>query len=106
MKLTSQAIERIKELKQKNNFLKHGVRVSVVMGGCSGLSYKIDFEEEPQEKDRVEEFDGVKVYVDPKSFLYLQNVEVGYHSDMMSSAFTFSNPDATATCGCGTSFAV
>jgi iron-sulfur cluster assembly protein len=52
------------------------------------------------------EFDGLKVFVDPKAFLYLGNVQVDFHSDMMSSGFTFNNPDAKTTCGCGTSFSV
>lgn len=106
MNMTSQAIERAKNILKENNKEDHGLRVGVTTGGCSGLSYKMDFEEKPTEKDRVLEFDGLKVFVDPKAFLYLQNVEIGWHSDMMTSTFTFTNPDAKSTCGCGTSFSV
>ncbi|MCP5468059.1 MAG: iron-sulfur cluster assembly accessory protein [Deltaproteobacteria bacterium] len=106
MNLTSEAVQRVKELVKQNNKEGYGLRIGVVSGGCSGLSYKMDFEEAPNEKDRVIECDGVKIFVDPKAYLYLQNVEVGFHSDLVSSSFTFNNPDAKATCGCGTSFAV
>lgn len=106
MNMTSEAVSRAKEILSKNNKQGHGLRLGVTGGGCSGLSYKMDFEESPADKDRVLDFEGLKVFVDPKAYLYLQNVEVGYHSDMMTSTFTFSNPDAKNTCGCGTSFAV
>jgi iron-sulfur cluster assembly protein len=66
----------------------------------------MDFEKEPTAKDKILEFNGLKVFVDPKAYLYLQNVEVGFHQDMMSANFTFKNPDAKSTCGCGTSFSV
>jgi len=66
----------------------------------------MDFEENPKDHDRILEFDGLKVFVDPKAYLYLQNMEIDFHSDMMSSGFTFKNPDAKTTCGCGTSFSV
>ena len=104
--MTEQAITRAKEIITKNNMQGSGLRIGVVGGGCSGLSYKMDFEKEPSAKDKILEFDGLKVFVDPKAYLYLQNVEVGFHQDMMSANFTFKNPDAKATCGCGTSFAV
>lgn len=106
MQMTSEAVKRAKKILKDNNKQGYGLRIGVVTGGCSGLSYKMDFEEQASEKDKVLEFDGLKVFVDPKAFLYLQNVEVGFHSDMLSSNFTFKNPDAKATCGCGTSFAV
>jgi len=104
--MTEAAIERAKKIMTDNKKESYGLRIGVVTGGCSGLSYQMDFEEKASEKDKVLEFDGLKVFVDPKAFLYLQNVEVGFHTDMMASNFTFQNPDATATCGCGTSFAV
>ena len=106
MQMTEEAITRAKEILSSNNKEGYGLRIGVTAGGCSGLSYKMDFEEKPAEKDKVLEFEGLKVFVDPKAYLYLHNVEVGFHKDMMSSSFTFQNPDAKATCGCGTSFAV
>lgn len=106
MNLTEGAINRAKEILKQNQKENYGLKIGVVAGGCSGLSYKMDFQENPGEKDKVLEFDGLKVFVDPKAYLYLQNVEIGFQSDMMSSTFTFTNPDAKSTCGCGTSFAV
>jgi len=106
MNITDDAINRAKEILAQNKKEGFGLRIGISSGGCSGLSYKIDFEEKPEEKDKVLEFEGLKVFVDPKAYLYLQNVEVGFHSDLMSSSFTFTNPDAKATCGCGTSFSV
>ena len=106
MQLTPSAIQRVKDLMQQQHKQGYGLRIGVTPGGCSGLSYKLELEPQPSERDRVLDFDGVRVFVDPKAYLYLQNIEVGFHSDMMSSTFTFQNPDAKSTCGCGTSFAV
>ena len=106
MQMTPEAVERAKAIIRENKKEGYGLRVGVSSGGCSGLSYKMDFEEAPGEKDKILEFDGLKVFVDPKAFLYLGNVEIGWHSDMMTSTFTFTNPDAKSTCGCGTSFSV
>jgi len=106
MNMTEGAINRAKEILAQNNKVGYGLRIGVNAGGCSGLSYKMDFEESPAEKDRVMEFGDIKIFVDPKAYLYLQNVEIGFQSDMMTSTFTFTNPDAKSTCGCGTSFSV
>jgi iron-sulfur cluster assembly protein len=104
--LTTRAVEQAKRIRNQNQKEGFGLRIGLSSGGCSGLSYKMDFEEQPGEHDKVLEFDGLKVFVDPKAFLYLGNVQVDFHSDMMSSGFTFNNPDAKTTCGCGTSFSV
>jgi len=106
MQMTENAIQRTKEIMAKNKKEGYGLRIGITSGGCSGLSYKMDFEEKPGERDKVMEFSGLKVFIDPKAFLYLQNVEIGFHTDMMSSNYTFTNPDAKSTCGCGTSFSV
>jgi iron-sulfur cluster assembly protein len=83
-----------------------GLRVAVVGGGCSGLSYKLDFQKEPQPQDKVFEQDGVKIFIDPKSFLYLKGLTLDYSSGLNGTGFTFKNPNASKSCGCGTSFAV
>ena len=106
IQLTDQAIEKAKNLMVSNNKAGCGLRIGISGGGCSGLSYKMDFEEKPGEGDRVFELSGLKVFVDPKAYLYLNNITIDYHSDMMSSGFTFNNPNAKTTCGCGTSFSV
>lgn len=82
------------------------LRVSVVSGGCSGLSYKLDFDNESKPSDQVFEDNGVKVVTDLKSFLYLFNTTLEFSGGLNGKGFYFNNPNATRTCGCGESFAV
>ena len=82
------------------------LRVSVVGGGCSGLSYKMDFDNETKPMDQVFEDNGVKVVTDLKSFLYLVNTTLDFSDGLNGKGFYFSNPNASLTCGCGESFAV
>ncbi len=82
------------------------LRVSVVSGGCSGLSYKLDFDNELKPNDQVFEDNGVKVVTDLKSFLYLFNTTLEFSGGLNGKGFYFNNPNATRTCGCGESFAV
>ena len=82
------------------------VRVSVTSGGCSGLSYKMDFDNQSKPNDQVFEDNGVKVVTDLKSFLYLFNTTLEFSGGLDGKGFTFNNPNATRTCGCGESFAV
>jgi len=82
------------------------VRVSVVGGGCSGLSYKLDFDNEQKPMDQVFEDNGVKVVTDLKSFLYLVNTMLDFSDGLNGKGFYFNNPNASRTCGCGDSFAV
>lgn len=82
-----------------------GLRMAVKGGGCSGLSYALNFDKK-QEGDNVFEYDGVKVYVDPKSYLYLQGVTLDYIDALEGKGFKFINPGASKTCGCGESFSV
>ena len=82
------------------------LRVSVVSGGCSGLSYKRDFDNESKPNDQVFEDNGVKVVTDLKSFLYLFNTTLEFSGGLNGKGFFFNNPNATRTCGCGESFAV
>ena len=82
------------------------VRVGVVGGGCSGLSYKLDFDNEQQPMDQVFEDNGVKVVTDLKSFLYLVNTMLDFSDGLNGKGFFFNNPNASRTCGCGESFAV
>lgn len=82
------------------------LRVSVVGGGCSGLSYKMDFDNEVKPMDQVFEDNGVKVVTDLKSFLYLVNTTLDFSDGLNGKGFYFSNPNASRTCGCGESFAV
>jgi iron-sulfur cluster assembly protein len=82
------------------------IRVSVVGGGCSGLSYKLDFDNEQKPMDQIFEDKGVKVVTDLKSFLYLVNTELDFSDGLNGKGFYFQNPNASRTCGCGESFAV
>lgn len=82
------------------------LRVSVVGGGCSGLSYKLDFDNESKPMDQAFEDNGVKLVTDLKSFLYLVNTTLDFSDGLNGKGFYFSNPNASRTCGCGESFAV
>ena len=104
--LTESAVKQIKRFREEAGVQDGGLRVSVVGGGCSGLSYKLDFQKEPQAQDKVFEQDGVKVFIDPKSFLYVKGLELDYSGGLNGTGFTFKNPNASKSCGCGTSFAV
>jgi iron-sulfur cluster assembly protein len=80
------------------------VRIAVVGGGCSGFTYTLDFTEEIDEEDILLDISGVKVYIDPYSADILKNTTVDYQSSLQKYGFTFMNPDANSTCGCGMSF--
>lgn len=82
------------------------LRVSVVGGGCSGLSYKLDFDNEKKPTDQIFEDNGIKVVTDLKSFLYLVNTTLDFSDGLNGKGFYFSNPNASRTCGCGESFSV
>lgn len=82
------------------------IRVGVEGGGCSGLSYKLEFDTEIKEGDQVFEDKGIKIVVDKKSFLYLVGTELDYSGGLNGKGFVFNNPNASRTCGCGESFAV
>jgi len=101
------AKEKIAEIKTKDRIAEDFfVRVSVVSGGCSGLSYKMDFDNENKPNDQVFEDNGVKVVTDLKSFLYLFNTTLEFSGGLNGKGFYFNNPNAARTCGCGESFAV
>jgi len=104
--VTDSAVKRIRTVMAKEGIAPEegGLRLGVSGGGCSGLSYVIKFDTHPRERDRVFEFDGVRVFIDPKSFVYLQGMTLDYEETLMRQGFNFLNPNATRSCGCGTSF--
>lgn len=104
LKLTESAIAQVKKLLARDKRTGDGLRVSVTDGGCSGHSYKLDFDNEQKAGDTVLDQNGVKVFVDSASAPYLQGMVIDYESGLYGGGFKFSNPNATATCGCGTSF--
>ncbi len=105
IEITETAAKKIHDLLVQQGKEGYGLRVKVVGGGCSGLTYKMDFDL-PREGDRVFERDRVKVLVDRKSFLYLRGTELDYADTLMDSGFKLRNPNVKRTCGCGNSFSV
>ena len=105
--LTSKAIEQVKKLRTENNIPEsHGLRLGVKGGGCSGLTYVLAFDEKAGEKDSVLEIDGIRVFVDPKSLFYISGTVLDFSDGLNGKGFVFNNPQASKTCGCGSSFGV
>jgi iron-sulfur cluster assembly protein len=107
IQITEIAAKRIRLLMQKQGMTEGGLRVGVKGGGCSGLSYTFAWETQPRVGDEVVAGpDDIKVFVDKKSLLYLNNTVLDYDTSLMSKGFVVQNPNAKGTCGCGTSFQV
>jgi len=105
--ITERAKDKALELMQKENKGNdYFIRVAVEAGGCSGLTYKLEFDNQIKETDKVFEDKGIRIVVDKKSFLYLVGTELDYTDGLNGKGFVFNNPNATRTCGCGESFAV
>lgn len=104
--VTERAVKKIRTAMAKEGIspTEGGLRLGVMGGGCSGLSYSIKFDSQPRERDRIYEFDGVRVFVDPKSFLYLHGMTLDYEETLMRQGFNFINPNSSRSCGCGSSF--
>ena len=105
--ISEKAAEKIKYFAAKDGMTENvGVRVAVKGGGCSGLTYDLDITDKELESDKIVEQHGVKVMVDKKSYIYLVGTELEFSDGLNGKGFIFSNPNATKTCGCGTSFGV
>ena len=105
--VSDKAKEKVEQLRQNAGLTDdYFLRVSVVGGGCSGLSYKLDFDNESQPKDQLFEDKGVKIVTDLKSFLYLCDTTLDFSDGLNGKGFHFENPNASRSCGCGDSFAV
>ncbi len=104
IKITEKANSELKRLLKLENREHWGLRVGVVGGGCSGLSYTLAFDEEPKSSDTVFSVEDIKVFVDAKSFLFLNGMTLDYSSDLLNGGFRFVNPNAKRTCSCGSSF--
>jgi iron-sulfur cluster assembly protein len=105
IRISPNAAKEIRKIIRKKNIPDgYGLRVGVKGGGCSGMSYVLGFDRE-REKDRVFEIDGITVYMDKRHGLYLMGTTINYHDGLDARGFTFENPNATETCGCGASFA-
>jgi len=105
--LTAKAAAQVEKLKKDNNIpIEHGLRLGVKGGGCSGLSYVLGFDEQAKENDKVFTVLGVTVFVDPKSLFYLSGTVLDFSDGLNGKGFVFNNPQASKTCGCGSSFGV
>ena len=105
--ITNKALSEVKKIKEQNSIpAEYGLRVGVKGGGCSGMSYTLGFDAAPKERDVILNAEGVQVYVDTKSLFYLMGITLDYSDGLMGKGFTFNNPNATKTCGCGSSFGV
>jgi|SRR5271156_2703107 len=106
IQVSENALKKIRSAMAKENVSPEqgGLRLGVQGGGCSGLSYNIRFDTQPRERDRVFQFEDVRVFVDPKSFIYLHGMILDYNETLMQQGFVFKNPNSTKSCGCGSSF--
>ncbi|MRX48409.1 HesB/IscA family protein [Pedobacter puniceum] len=105
--VTDKAKQKVEELMSEANLdSSYFLRVSVKGGGCSGLSYNMDFDNESQTGDQIFEDKGLKIVLDMKSFLYLAGTELDFSDGLNGKGFNFINPNASRTCGCGESFSV
>jgi iron-sulfur cluster assembly protein len=104
VQLTERAVGKVKEILEQQDPKPAGLRIAVVGGGCSGFSYSMAFENTPQLLDKTYQFDGLKVFVDQASLLYLDGANVDYVETLEGAGFKFENPNVKSTCGCGSSF--
>ncbi len=105
--ITPKAAGEIKRIRAENRVPEtHGLRLGVKGGGCSGMSYVLGFDEKPKEGDETLELQGVTVFIDKKSLMYLSGTELDFTDGLNGSGFVFNNPNAKKTCGCGSSFGV
>ena len=102
--VTEKAVKQLKIAMKSAGDENQILRMSVEGGGCSGMTYKMDFDNQQQEFDKVFESNGLKIVCDLKSWLYLKDIEVDYSNDLLNGGFQIKNPNADRTCGCGTSF--
>ena len=104
--ITDKALNKIREVfTREDKGPEYGLRLGVIGGGCSGLSYKIDFDKE-KDKDHILSFDNIRVFIDLKSAVYLKDSTLDFQDGLDGKGFVFKNPNATNTCGCGESFSL
>tara|TARA_Y100000590_G_C15685697_1_gene1001535 strand:- start:1222 stop:1578 length:357 start_codon:yes stop_codon:yes gene_type:complete len=104
IKLTDNAAKRVNAILTGEKKEGYFLRVSVVGGGCSGMSYNLSFDNQEKEFDKIYESNGIKVVCDVKSWFYVKGTEIDFSDDLLSGGFKLNNPNANRTCGCGTSF--
>ena len=104
--ISEKAAKKAREFAKKDNLEDFGLRVGVKGGGCSGLTYTLSIDQEAQPTDKVIEDNGIKLFIDKKSYVFLAGTVLEYGDDLNGRGFAFNNPNAKTTCGCGTSFSV
>jgi iron-sulfur cluster assembly protein len=104
VQMTPVAVNKVKEILEAQDPKPSGLRLAVVGGGCSGFSYSMAFENKPSMLDKTYDYEGLKVFVDQASMLYLEGAQVDYVETLEGSGFKFNNPNVKSTCGCGSSF--
>jgi iron-sulfur cluster assembly protein len=104
--ITDAAFERVKSLLAQRNKPSVGIRISIRMKGCSGLSYSLEYADEKDPLDEMMEMNGVTILIDPKAVLFILGTEMDYVEEKMQSGFVFRNPNEKGRCGCGKSFHV
>ena len=104
VQVTDKAVVKIREAFRKEGVEEGGLRLGVQGGGCSGLSYLFRFDRKPRPADQVLDYGDVKVFIDPKSLVFLDGMTLDWKDSLMQSGFVFDNPHAKKACGCGTSF--
>jgi len=104
IQVTPKAVQKIRDAFAKQGVRDGGLRLGVLGGGCSGLSYQFKYEPKPRATDHVFHYDDVDVYVDPKSLVFLNGMTLDWKDSLIHSGFEFHNPHAKKSCGCGTSF--
>lgn len=105
IEITDQALDEVRRRMTKEQINAAGMRVGVKGGGCSGLSYNLSFESQTRTGDKVFEREGIKLFCDLKSYIYLNGTVLDYDGGLMGKGFVFMNPNAKKSCGCGSSFA-
>ncbi|MDH4070838.1 MAG: iron-sulfur cluster assembly accessory protein [Ignavibacteria bacterium] len=105
--MTAKAAEQVRKLRSENKIPdSHGLRLGVKGGGCSGMTYVLAFDEQPGEKDHILELHNIRVFIDPKSLFFLSGTVLDFSDGLNGKGFVFNNPQASKTCGCGSSFGV
>ena len=102
--ITEKAATKVQEIAQAEDLIGQGLRLRVIGGGCAGFSYDLYFEDKPGDMDELFEDKGVKLFIDPMSYQYLEGTEIDYVEGVHGSGFKFVNPQAKSSCGCGSSF--
>lgn len=104
IQMSERAVDKVKEILDQQEPKPAGLRIAVVGGGCSGFNYSMAFEENPGMLDKTYQFNGLKVFIDQASLLYLDGASVDYVETLEGAGFKFENPNVRSTCGCGSSF--